>query len=126
MRIPKRNKAEVKPRLSCKIEYLPKIDCPKKSIASELFTDDFGCDRDPRFWRCAAAPAGPARQHAYLGDGGDLRGAMVHVAHRRPAVRWVAPALTSLRGARPSRPRRLRRRIPECRSGVASGRPLET
>src|SRR3954451_11232988 len=40
MRIPKRNKAAVKPRLSCKIEYLPGTDCLEKSVASELFTDD--------------------------------------------------------------------------------------
>jgi len=40
MRIPKRNKAAVKPRLSCKIEYSPGIDYPEKSVASELFTDD--------------------------------------------------------------------------------------
>src|SRR6266436_5997535 len=39
--IPKRKKTETRPRLSCKIEHLPRSNQSNRSIASQFFTGDY-------------------------------------------------------------------------------------
>src|SRR5260370_2494827 len=43
--IPKRKKAGVRPRLSCKLEYLLRSNHPDLSTPSEFFTGDYGTER---------------------------------------------------------------------------------